>query len=100
MVPAPVEVVPEQKAFRHVKNRKVVEPTARPVPEIRQIYQRVIAQIALRTLREVFDSVPNEMISTVVFNGRVHAIDPLTGQRIQPHLITLRATREQFGRSF
>ena len=36
------------------------------------------------------------MISTVVFNGRVHAIDPLTGQKIQPHLITLRATREQF----
>ena len=36
------------------------------------------------------------MISTVVFNGRVHAIDPVTGQKIQPHLITLRATREQF----
>ena len=92
----PVEVVPEQKAFRHVKTRKVVEPTARPLPEIRQIYQSVIAQIAIRTLREVFDSSPDEMISTVVFNGRVHAIDPLTGRQIQPHLITLRATREQF----
>ena len=92
----PVDVVPEQKAFRHVKTRKVVEPTARPQPEIRLIYQSVIAQIALRTLREVFDSVPDEMISTVVFNGRVHAIDPVTGQKIQPHLITLRATREKF----
>lgn len=92
----PVEVVPEQKAFRHVKTRKVVEPAARPLPEIRQIYQGVIAQIALRTLREIFDSSSEEMISTVVFNGRVHAIDPLTGQKIQPHLITLRATREQF----
>ena len=91
----PVEAVPEQKVFRHIKTRKVVEPTARPLPEIRQIYQRVIAQIALRTLREVFDSTPDEMITTVVFNGRVHAINPLTGQKIQPHLITLRATREQ-----
>ncbi len=91
-----VEIVPEQKAFRHVKTRKVVEPTARPLPEIRQIYQRVIAQVALRTLREVFDSAPDEMISTIVFNGRVHAVDPLTGQKIRPHLITLRATREQF----
>ena len=26
----PVDVVPEQKAFRHIKTRKVVEPTARP----------------------------------------------------------------------
>src|SRR6266536_411684 len=56
----PVEVIPVQKAFRHVKSRKVVEPVARPVAEIRQIYQGV------------------------------------TGQKIQPHLITLRATREQF----
>ena len=92
----PVDVVPKYKAFRHIKTRKVVEPTARPVAEIRQIYQSVIAQIALRTLREIFDSTPEEMISTVVFNGRVHAVDPLTGQKIQPHLITLRATREQF----
>lgn len=91
-----VEVVPEQKAFRHVKTRKVVEPTARPLPETRKIYQGVIAQIALRTLREIFDSTSEGTVSTVVFNGRVHAIDPMTGQKIQPHLITLRATREQF----
>jgi restriction system protein len=92
----PVDVVPEQKAFRHVKTRKVVEPVARPLPEVRLIYQSVIAQIALRSLREVFDSSPAAAISTVVFNGRVHAIDPVTGQQMRPHLITLRATRDQF----
>ncbi len=91
-----VDVVPKYKAFRHIKTRKVVEPTPRPVVEVRQIYQSVIAQIALRTLREIFDSTPEEMITTVVFNGRVHEVDPLTGQKIQPHLITLRATRQQF----
>jgi restriction system protein len=91
-----VDVVPKFKAFRHIKTRKVVEPTLRPVPEIRQIYQSVIAQIALRTLREIFASTPEDMISTVVFNGRVHDVDPLTGQKIRPHLITLRATREKF----
>ena len=96
MVPAPVDVVPPYKVFRHIKTRKVVEPVTRPVAEVRQIYQSVIAQIALRTLREIFDSTPEEMISTVVFNGRVHDVDPLTGQKIQPHLITLRATRQQF----
>ena len=92
----PVDVVPQHKAFRHVKTRKAIEPAPRPIAEVRQIYQSVIAQVALRTLREIFDSTPEEMISTVVFNGRVHDIDPLTGQKIQPHLITLRATRQQF----
>ena len=52
----PVDVVPHHKAFRHIKTRKVVEPTPRPVTEVRQIYQNVIAQIALRALREIFDS--------------------------------------------
>ena len=91
-----VDVVPKFKTFRHIKTRKVIEPTLRPVPEVRQIYQSVIAQIALRTLREIFAATPEDLISTVVFNGRVHDIDPLTGQKIQPHLITLRATREKF----
>jgi len=92
----PVDVVPQYKAFRHVKTRKAIEPAPRPIAEVRQIYQSVIAQVALRTLREILDSTPEEMITTVVFNGRVHDIDPLTGQKIQPHLITLRATRQQF----
>jgi restriction system protein len=91
-----VDIVPDYKAYRHVKARKVVEPTSRPLAEIGRLYQSVTAQIALRTLREIFQSTPEDMISTVVFNGRVTTIDPLTGQTIQPHLITLRATREQF----
>ncbi|MFG2000983.1 restriction endonuclease [Spirillospora sp. NPDC048911] len=94
----PVEIVPAAKAFRHVKTRKVVEPTARPLAEIRQTYQKVIAQIALRTLHEVFKADRDQLITTIVFNGRVHAVDPVTGQRVQPHLVTLRATREQFAK--
>ena len=92
----PPEVVPEQKAFRHFIREKMVKPVPRPVADARRIYQSIIAQIALRTLREIFDASDGETISTVVFNGRVHAVDPRTGQKIRPHLITLRGTREQF----
>jgi restriction system protein len=92
----PPEIVPEHKVYKHIKTRKVVEPTARSVPEARQIYQRMIAQIALRTLREVFDADAGQLITTVVFNGLVRTVDPVTGQQIEPYLITMRATREQF----
>ncbi|WP_327145238.1 restriction endonuclease [Nocardia sp. NBC_01327] len=94
----PIEVVPEQKAYRHIKARKAVEPTVRPVKEIRQLYQRVIAQIALRTVREVFAASSEELISTVVFNGVVRAVSPETGQQIEAPLISMRATRDQFTR--
>jgi hypothetical protein len=53
-------------------HRKAVEPTPRPPLETRRLSRSAIAQIALRTLREVFAATPEEMISTVVFNG--HAI--------------------------
>ena len=91
-----VDIVPEYKTYKHIKTRKAVEPTSRPLAETGRLYQSVTAQIALRTLGEIFHSTPEDMVSTVVFNGRVTTIDPLTGQTIQPHLITLRATREQF----
>lgn len=92
----PIEVVPEQKAYRHIKSRKTIEPTMRPVKEIRQLYQRVIAQIALRTVREVFAASSEELISTVVFNGVVRAVSPETGQQVEAPLISMRATRDQF----
>jgi restriction system protein len=93
-----IDIVPEHKAFRHIKTRKVVEPIKRPPGEVQQLYLSVIAQVALRTVREVFDATPEDMVSTVVFNGLVNTIDPRTGGAIQPHFITLRAPREEFGR--
>lgn len=91
-----IDIVPANKAFRHVKTRKAVEPTRRSTDEINKLYLNVIAQIAVRTIREVFAAAPAGMITTAVFNGHVDTVNPATGRRIQPSLITLRATREKF----
>ncbi len=56
----------------------------------------MVSQIALRALHAVFGSDPYGLVSTVVFNGIVEAIDRSTGQKVEPCLITLRATRDQF----
>lgn len=89
-------VIPDDKAFRHVKARKAIEPVARPPAEAQRLYNAVIAQVAVRTVREVFTATPPDMVSTVVFNGHVDTIDPATGQNIRPPLISMRATRERF----
>jgi restriction system protein len=56
----------------------------------------LVAQIALRALHAIFTVDRFSLVGTVVFNGIVDAIDPVTGQTVEPCLITLRATREQF----
>jgi len=90
------DVIPVHKAFRHVKARKAVEPVARSPAEAQRLYTAVIAQVAVRTVREVFTVTPPDMVSTVVFTGHVDTIDPATGQKTQPPLISMRATREKF----
>ncbi|MEU5943655.1 restriction endonuclease [Micromonospora sp. NPDC047548] len=91
-----VDIVPQVKTYRYVKSRDSTDTTPRPITEIRLAYQRLVAQIALRALRVVFAADAFKVVDTVVFNGRVDAIDRSTGQAIDPHLITLRATRDQF----
>jgi restriction system protein len=90
------DIIPAHMAFRHVKTRKTIEPTGRPPADAQRLYNAVIAQIAVRTVREVFTATPDDMVSTVVFNGHVDTVDPATGRRIQPPLISMRATREKF----
>jgi restriction system protein len=91
-----VDIIPQVKTYRYVKSRDTTDTTPRPIAEIRLAYQRLVTQIALRALRVVFAADVFKMVDTVVFNGRVDAIDRSTGQAIRPHLITLRATRDQF----
>jgi len=90
------DIVPEHKEFRHVKTRKAVEPVARPPADAQRLYLAVIAQVAVRTVREVFMVCPEDMVSTVVFTGHVDTVDPATGRKIRPPLISMRATREKF----
>lgn len=93
----PVKIIPVEKEFVYVKTRDAVEVRkSRPVAEIRQIYQNLVAQIALRALHAVFQADRESMVETVVFNGVVEDVDPANGQKIRPCLITLRATREHF----
>ncbi len=94
-LPGP-DIVPTKKSFNWVKSRDEFSESKRPAEDIRKIYQQLTAQVALRALHLAFRSDPLRIADAVVFNGMVQTIDPVTGQDIEPCLITLRATREQF----
>ncbi len=92
----PPRIVPPVRAFRYLRTRDAVEPLARPQSEIRQRYQRLISCITLRTLHEVFTATPSVIVETVVFHGRVAAVDPATGQPVRPHLVSVSVGRPAF----
>jgi restriction system protein len=92
----PLEVVPDVREYRYIKSRDEVKPMAVPAAERRRVYASLIAQVALAVLRAAFEADTHDVVETIVLNGHVHTIDPRTGQRIHPCLVTVRATRERF----
>lgn len=91
------DVVPEVKGYKHLKTKNEITTTARPVSHRKTLYASVVAQIGLRTLHEIFESDRQEKLDTVVFNGYVDTVDRATGKPSQPHLVTVRTTRDSFG---
>jgi restriction system protein len=91
-----VAVVPAVKAYRYVKQSDSIAESARPQAQIKALYASVVAQVAIRTIRELLTSDKAGHIDTVVFNGHVDTTDPGSGLRIHPCLVTVRTTRETF----
>ncbi len=91
------DVVPQAKAFKYVKSRDEITVAARPESQRRTLYSSVIAQVALRTVHELFEADRNESVETIVYNGMVDSIDKKTGQPARVCVVTLRTTRDTFG---
>jgi restriction system protein len=90
------EVVPKVAEYRYIKTRDEVEEKERKTAEVKDIYQDVVAAIALRTIHEVFEADQGNHIAVVAFNGLVRDVDRATGKDIRPCLISVRVTKERF----
>lgn len=91
-----VAAVPTVKTYKYLKASDVISETARPQAQIKAIYTSVVAQLVIRTLRELFQADAAGHVDTVVFNGIVDTTDPGSGRRVLPCLVTVRTTRELF----
>ena len=91
-----IDVVPTIRQYRYVTARDATEESARPHTQVKGLYASVVAQVALRTIHELFQSDRTLRLETLVLNGYVDTIDRATGKSISPHLITLRVSRETF----
>jgi restriction system protein len=92
----PREVIPKERGYRYVKTRDVIEPLPRPEAEIKQRYAQLIACMALRTLNEIFRATSADVVTAILFNGRVSTIDRTTGKPDRPHLLSVSAERAKF----
>lgn len=90
------EIIPEVAEYRYVKSKDEVTTKQRKPAEIKSLYADLVASIALRCIHELYEADQGEFIEVCCFNGYVNTIDPATGLGAQPHLVSVRATRETF----
>lgn len=92
-----IEVIPTAADYRYVRTKDEIVPKPRPVREINQRYSSVVAQLVLRTMRDVFEVAGRDLVSEVAVTARVSTRNRATGRPEQPCLVSLITSREQFG---
>ena len=90
------DIIPSAARYKYVKASDQIVEAKRSVKERHALYSSVIAQLALRHLHETFRGDREEIAQVAVLNAFIDTIDPATGQRVKPCVVSLRTTREQF----
>jgi restriction system protein len=90
------EIIPKVEEYKYVKSKDLIDEKPRKTASIKELYQNVVASVALRTVHEIFEADQANVVSVVVFNGFVQTIDPATGKDIRPYLISVRVTKNSF----
>lgn len=92
-----VAVIPPQNEYRYVRAKDEITAKPRPAREINQRYSDLVAQLVLRTMRDVFDVAGGDLVSEVAINAHVSTRNRATGRPEQPCLVSLITSREEFG---
>lgn len=74
-----VENIPKLKEVKYVKSRDELVEIFLSESEVNKLYDRLIYQITLRTIHEIYESDVINAIDSVVFNGYVESINKATG---------------------
>lgn len=88
------EIIPTTASYRYLSTKDEIRPTARPRSEVGTLYRSIISQVALLCVRDLFNS--DQAVQAVGFNGHVHAVNPATGEREFPCVISMNVEREHF----
>jgi restriction system protein len=88
--------IPKAQEVRYAANKKAFEEILFPRSWQDDFYERVIYNITLKTLYELFQSDSANALETVVLNGFVRAIDRAIGHEVKAYIISVQAMKQEF----
>jgi len=88
--------MPTLSAVRYIKTRDELVEKHIAVSAQNTLYDKVLYQIVLRAVYEVFRWDLNKYVKAVVYNGSVKGVDKATGKQINPCILSIQASRDEF----
>ncbi len=95
-LPTLADAVPTAEKFRYIRKADEIVEGKRPEKLRHALYSNIIAQAVLRCLYDVFHSDQQQVVDVALINAHVFAVDPATGHKIHPCLVSVRASRDRF----
>lgn len=91
-----VEDLPNLQKVTYIKAREEFKKTYIPANKMNKKYENVIYQIVLQLLNYIYSGVEIVSIDAVTINGKISTIDKATGNNIEPYILSVCVTRENF----
>jgi restriction system protein len=95
-LPTISDAIPSVEKYRYVKKTNEIVEAPRSDKSRNSIYIDLISQIVIRCLYELCRADTHQVVETTVLNAFVSTLDPATGHRIRPCLISVRISRDVF----
>jgi restriction system protein len=92
----PVDSIPTVREVKYVQTRDEFDEKNISQSELNRRYDSLLYQIPLRTLHELVEADKADALSSIVFNGYVRSIDPATGHEVNPCVLSIQASKDEF----
>lgn len=92
----PLDAIPSLREVKYIQTRDEFKENVLPKSKHSQLYDRVLYQITLRSIHELYEADKANALDAIVFNGYVNSIDPATGRETNSCVLSVQANKEEF----
>lgn len=95
IIPAP-DQLPTLRETKYIQTKDELKEVHLSDTALRKMYDKLVYQITLRTIHEIFEADDIDAIDSVVFNGWVVSVDKATGKEVKVCILSIQTTTQEF----
>jgi restriction system protein len=92
-----ISILPKLKDVAYIHSKDIFKESYLTDSQLNRIYDKLLYDVTLRTIYEIFESDAVKAVNAIVFNGWVHYISPATGKEMNSCILSIHTTRQEFG---